>query len=120
MMPRLLDLALLVGGAPPHQPGCQLAEVAPLEDVADALRDRKLDPEPAREIAQHRSRGQALDDRADLRLRLLGGRATRDQLARLSVASEPAPAGHDQVAHAGEPGKRLRPPPTRLAEPRHL
>ena len=42
---------------------------SPLEHRADAFRDRQLDPEPVREIAQHRRRRQALDDHPDLAVR---------------------------------------------------
>ena len=37
-----------------------------LEDGADALRDRELDLEAVREIAEHRRGRQTLDDHADL------------------------------------------------------
>ena len=41
-----------------------------VEDGADALGDRHLDPEPVREVAQHGCGRQALDDHADLGHRL--------------------------------------------------
>ena len=87
----------------------------PLEHRADALRDRQLDADPPREVAQHRRRRQPLDDLADLRLRLLGGRAARDQLAGAAVAARRMPARDDQVAHAR---RARRTSPTRRRTPR--
>src|SRR6476619_1774478 len=53
-------LASFVGQAAAHQTPCQLAQRATLEHRADALSDRQLDTEPAREIAQHRRRSETL------------------------------------------------------------
>ena len=108
-----------VGRRPIRSPASSSSGVAG-EDGADALGDRQLDPEPAREVAQHRRRRQALDDLADLGDRLLRRRSARDQLAGAAVAAGRVPARDDQVAHAGEPGERLRAGAARLAEPRHL
>ena len=59
-----------------------------VEHRADAFGDRQLDADAPRQVAQHRRGGQPLDDLADLRPRLVGRRAARDQLARAAVAAE--------------------------------
>src|SRR3954466_69596 len=41
-----------------HQIGCKLVQRTALEHGADALGDRQLDAEPARQIAEHRRRRQ--------------------------------------------------------------
>ena len=91
-----------------------------LEHRAHAFGDRELDLEPVREIAQHGRRRQPLDDHADLRGRLLRARAARDELARATVPARRRPARHDEVAHPGEAGERVRPGAGRLGEPPHL
>src|SRR5215510_905013 len=113
-------LASLVRWSPPHQLSSKLAQRTALEHRADALGDRHLDPEPPGEIPQHARRRQALHHLTDLPQRLLRGRAARHQLARPPVAAAGMPARDDQVAHAGEPGERLRIRTQRLAEPRDL
>src|SRR5581483_11025596 len=90
---------LLVARAASHQRGDELAEALTLEDAADALGDRQLDPEPAGEVAQHRRGRQPLDHLSDLGDRLRRRRALGDQLAGVPVAAVPAVAGDDQVAH---------------------
>src|SRR5581483_6193863 len=111
---------LLAARPTAHQRGHERVEALAGEHAADAFGDRQLDAEPVREVAQRRRRRQPLDDLPDRGRRLGLGRAARDQLARVAVSAVAAPAGDDQVAHAGEPGERLRPRAARLAEPRHL
>src|SRR5947208_9350248 len=79
---------LLAPRTAPHQRGNEILERGALEHLAHAFGDRQLDPQAAREVAQHRRRGQALDDLADLGVRLFGCRAAGDQLARAPVAPE--------------------------------
>ena len=95
-----------VGSRPIRSPD-ELVQRLAAEDGADALGDRQLDSEAAREVAQHRRGRQALDDHPDLAPRLLRLRSLRDQLARAPVAARLRPAGDDEVAHAREPGERL-------------
>src|SRR5687768_17300173 len=65
--------ALLLGcRRPAHELTDEVGERLPFEHRADALRDRELDLETMREITQDRGCGEALDDHADLRSRLLG------------------------------------------------
>src|SRR5262245_47557315 len=113
-------LASLVRGTPPHQLSGKLAQRTALEHRADALGDRHLDAEPPREVAQDPCCRQPFHDLTDLGQRLLRGRAARHQLSRPPVAAAGMPARDDQVAHAGEPGERLRIRTQRLAEPRDL
>ena len=92
-----------------------------LEHRAHALRDRELDLEAVREVAQDGRRRQPLDDHADLRRAPPPGGAPR-------AMSSPArrfrpgrrPARDDEVAHAREPGERVGPRAGRLGEPPHL
>jgi len=59
----------------------------PLEHRADTFGDRHLDAETAGQVAQHGRGGQTLDHHADLRLRAIGGRAARDQLAGPAISA---------------------------------
>src|SRR5262249_47453177 len=79
-------------GAATHQAGGERLHAIALEDGADRVRDRELDPGRPRERAENGRRGQALDDVADLGCGLLRGRAAGDQLARATVPSDAAPA----------------------------
>src|SRR5581483_4178126 len=116
----LTHLILFLGRTPPHQARSELVDRLPLEHRTHALGDRQLDADSPREVAQHRRRREPLDDLADLRFRLLDGRTARDQRAGPAVAAARVEARHHQVAHAGEPGERLRSRACRLSEPRHL
>ena len=59
--------AILFGGRPPaHEICSQFVEAAAVQDLADGVRDRHLDADPLRELAEHGRRRQALD-RSDLR-----------------------------------------------------
>src|SRR5207249_27722 len=79
--------SLLTARTAPHQRGREVAEVAALQHAADALRDRQLDPEPPREVAEHRCRRETLDHGADLGSGVGGRAALRDQLACPAVAA---------------------------------
>src|SRR5579862_284442 len=93
-------LASLVGRTPAHQRGRELVQRLAGQHGTDALGDRHLDPEPVRELAQHGCSGEAFDDLADLRQRVLLRVTPGDQLAGAPVASARVPAGDDKVAHA--------------------
>src|SRR5206468_4404218 len=103
-----------------HERGDEVAQILAAEDPAHALGDRELDPEPAREVAQDGRGGQPFHDLADLGRGLLRRGAAGDQLPGLAIPAVAAPAGDDEVAHAGETGERLRTPAAGLAEARHL
>ena len=107
-------------GRRPIREAASSCRLCALEDPADRLGDRQLDPEAVREVAEDRRRRQPLDDLADLGGRLVRGRAARDQLAGAAVAAEAAPARDHQVAHPGEAGERLGPRAAGRAEPGHL
>src|SRR6266536_178905 len=103
---------------PAHQPVDDLRQPhIPLQHGADALRDRQLDSETMRQVAQHRSGGQALHGLPDRGRRLLRRRTAGDQRARRAVPAVARLARDDQVAHPGEAGERLLPPAARFAEP---
>src|SRR5581483_9017876 len=113
-------LSSLVRGPAAHQVGGELVQRPALEHGADPLRDRHLDPEPPRQVAQDGRRRQPLHDLPDLGEGPLRRLAPRDQLPRPAVAPARVPARHDQVAHPGEARERLRVGAEPLAEPRHL
>src|SRR5215468_4909869 len=70
MAGRLADGPSLLGRFSAHEAGGQVGDALAGEDGADALRDRQLDPEPVREVAQDRRRGEALHRLPDLGHRL--------------------------------------------------
>src|SRR4029079_18960171 len=74
-----------------HEPRNELFETGPLEHRADTFGDRHLDAETAGQVAQHGRGGQTLDHHADLRLRAIGGRAARDQLAGPAISARGGP-----------------------------
>src|SRR4051812_2618299 len=98
---------LLRGRCAAHQVADELVQRLAAEDGADAVRDRELDPEPVREIPQDGRCRQPLDGHPDLPHRLTGVDALRDQLSGAPVPPHRRPAGHDEVAHPGEPGEGL-------------
>src|SRR4051794_153933 len=53
--------SLLLGRGPPHQAGDEVAEALAGENRAHALRDRQLDVEPVREVAEDRRGRETLD-----------------------------------------------------------
>src|SRR5688500_13457154 len=106
--------SLLFGGAPAHQGGDEIAEALPAEDPADPFRDGKLDAEASREVAEDGRGRQSLDDLPDLAGRRFRSGPTCDQLTGLAVPAVPAPAGDDQVAHAGQARERLLAPSASL------
>src|SRR5581483_10003795 len=99
---------LLGGRRANHQRRGQLVNRQACEHGAHALGDRHLDPEPMREVAQHRRRREPLHSVADLRARLLRRRAARNQLAGAAVAPGRMPTRDEEVAHPGQAGERLR------------
>src|SRR3954454_24145464 len=103
-----------------HQRGDEVGERDAVEDGADALGDGHLDAEPVREVAEDGRCRQSLDHHPDLGHGLGGRRAPGDELAATPVPARLRPAGHDQVAHPGEAGERLRPGARGLGEATHL
>src|SRR5439155_18067312 len=94
---RTPERSLFALRAAAHQRRRQLLQALAVEHAADGLRDRQLDSEAVREVAEHGRGRQALDDLADLGGRLAGRRSAGDQLAGTAVPSEAAPAGDHQV-----------------------
>src|SRR5579864_6220189 len=118
-LPALRERSLL-SGFPPHQARGELGDVLAGEDCADAFRDRQLDAEPVREVAQNRCRRQPFHRLPDLGHRPLGRETLRHQLAGGPVAAVAAPARDHEVADPREPGEGLGPCAGRLPESRHL
>src|SRR3990170_1210625 len=111
---------LLRRGLASHELVDERRERHAVEDRAHAFRDRQLDAEPVREVAKHRGGRQTFDHHPDLGGSLVGRGALGDELAGAAVAPRGRPACDDEVAHAGQPGERVRPSPGHLRQPPHL
>ena len=92
----------------------------PVEHRADPFGDGHLHPEPVRELAKHRRRGQSLHDHPDRAGRLLRRGSLRDELAAAPVPARARPAGDDEVADPGEAREGLRAGAGHLGQPPHL